>query len=39
MAEELVDRCLPELLFHMEELRALVKKYSQVSLKEPFGDT
>ncbi|KAL7636676.1 UNVERIFIED_CONTAM: hypothetical protein RMT77_012425 [Armadillidium vulgare] len=30
MAEDLVDRQLPELLFHMEELRALVKKYSQV---------
>uniref|UniRef100_A0A2P2IAK1 Membrane-associated protein Hem-like n=1 Tax=Hirondellea gigas TaxID=1518452 RepID=A0A2P2IAK1_9CRUS len=29
-AEDLVDRHLPELLFHMEELRALVKKYSQV---------
>ncbi|XP_076048024.1 nck associated protein 1 Hem isoform X3 [Oratosquilla oratoria] len=29
-AEDLVDRQLPELLFHMEELRALVKKYSQV---------
>lgn len=28
--DELVDRHLPELLFHMEELRALVKKYSQV---------
>ena len=30
MAEDLVDRQLPELLFHMEEIRALVKKYSQV---------
>lgn len=29
-AEDLVDRQLPELLFHMEELRALVRKYSQV---------
>ncbi|KAF2345445.1 Nck-associated protein 1 [Trinorchestia longiramus] len=29
-SEDLVDRHLPELLFHMEELRALVKKYSQV---------
>lgn len=29
-AEDLVDRHMPELLFHMEELRALVKKYSQV---------
>ncbi|XP_014204740.1 membrane-associated protein Hem [Copidosoma floridanum] len=28
--EDLVDRQLPELLFHCEELRALVKKYSQV---------
>ncbi len=28
--EDLVDRYLPELLFHMEELRALVRKYSQV---------
>ncbi|XP_018027145.1 membrane-associated protein Hem isoform X4 [Hyalella azteca] len=28
--EDLVDRHLPELLFHMEELRALVKKYCQV---------
>ncbi|XP_058791431.1 membrane-associated protein Hem isoform X2 [Phymastichus coffea] len=28
--EELVDRQLPELLFHCEELRALVRKYSQV---------
>lgn len=28
--EELVDRQLPELLFHMEELRALVRKYNQV---------
>ncbi|CAL4093232.1 unnamed protein product, partial [Meganyctiphanes norvegica] len=28
--DDLVDRQLPELLFHMEELRALVKKYSQV---------
>lgn len=28
--EDLVDRQLPELLFHMEELRALVRKYSQV---------
>lgn len=26
----MVDRQLPELLFHMEELRALVRKYSQV---------
>ncbi|GFV82976.1 membrane-associated protein Hem [Trichonephila clavipes] len=29
-AEDLVDRQLPELLFHMEELRALVRKYNQV---------
>ncbi|XP_068207271.1 membrane-associated protein Hem isoform X2 [Palaemon carinicauda] len=29
-ADDLVDRQLPELLFHMEEIRALVKKYSQV---------
>ncbi|CAL8120463.1 unnamed protein product [Orchesella dallaii] len=29
-AEDLTDRQLPELLFHMEELRALVRKYSQV---------
>ncbi|KAL5291184.1 NCKAP1 family protein [Megaselia abdita] len=29
-ADDLVDRQLPELLFHMEELRALVRKYSQV---------
>uniref|UniRef100_A0A0A9YNG5 Membrane-associated protein Hem n=5 Tax=Lygus hesperus TaxID=30085 RepID=A0A0A9YNG5_LYGHE len=29
-AEDLVDRQLPELLFHMEELRILVRKYSQV---------
>ena len=28
--EDLVDRQLPELLFHCEELRALVRKYSQV---------
>lgn len=28
--EDLVDRQLPELLFHMEEIRALVRKYSQV---------
>uniref|UniRef100_A0A0V0G7U7 Putative membrane-associated hematopoietic protein n=1 Tax=Triatoma dimidiata TaxID=72491 RepID=A0A0V0G7U7_TRIDM len=28
--EDLVDRQLPELLFHMEELRILVRKYSQV---------
>lgn len=26
-AEDLVDRHLPELLFYMEELRALVRKY------------
>ncbi|XP_039297547.1 membrane-associated protein Hem isoform X2 [Nilaparvata lugens] len=30
IAEDLVDRQLPELLFHMEELRVLVRKYSQV---------
>ena len=30
ITEDLVDRYLPELLFHMEELRALVRKYSQV---------
>lgn len=29
-SEDLVDRQLPELLFHMEELRGLVRKYSQV---------
>lgn len=29
-AEDLVDRQLPELLFHIEELRFLVRKYSQV---------
>ncbi|KFM78035.1 Nck-associated protein 1, partial [Stegodyphus mimosarum] len=29
-AEDLVDRQLPELLFHMEELRALIRKYNQV---------
>lgn len=29
-SEDLVDRQLPELLFHMEELRALVRKYNQV---------
>lgn len=29
-SEELVDRLLPELLFYMEEIRALVRKYSQV---------
>ena len=28
--EDLVDRYLPELLFHMEELRSLIRKYSQV---------
>ncbi len=28
--EDLVDRYLPELLFYMEEVRALVRKYSQV---------
>lgn len=26
-SEELVDRLLPELLFYMEEIRALVRKY------------
>ncbi len=26
-AEDLVDRHLPELLFYMEEIRALVRKY------------
>lgn len=30
VTEDLTDRQLPELLFHMEELRALVRKYSQV---------
>ncbi|KAK2722427.1 membrane-associated protein Hem-like [Artemia franciscana] len=30
LVEDLVDRQLPELLFHMEELRALVRKYNQV---------
>jgi NCK-associated protein 1 len=29
-SDDLVDRQLPELLFHMEELRALVRKYNQV---------
>lgn len=28
--EDLVDRQLPELLFHIEELRSLVRKYGQV---------
>lgn len=28
--DELVDRQIPELMFHVEELRALVKKYNQV---------
>ncbi len=28
--EDLVDRYLPELLFYMEEIRALVRKYAQV---------
>lgn len=28
--EDLLDRQLPELLFHMEELRGLLRKYSQV---------
>ena len=28
--EDLVDRYLPELLFYMEEIRALIRKYSQV---------
>lgn len=28
--EDLVDRYLPELLFYMEEIRGLVRKYSQV---------
>ncbi|CAG0916090.1 unnamed protein product [Notodromas monacha] len=28
--DDLVDRQLPELLFHIEELRALVRKYSQI---------
>jgi NCK-associated protein 1 len=32
LQEDLVDRYLPELLFHMEELRALVRKYSQEKL-------
>ena len=26
----LIDRCLPELMFYMEEIRALIRKYSQV---------
>lgn len=30
ITEDLVDRYLPELLFHMEELRSLIRKYSQV---------
>src|SRR5699024_3231526 len=29
-AEDLIDRQLPELLFYIEELRGLVRKYSQV---------
>lgn len=29
-AEELVDRQVPELMFHLEELRSLVRKYNQV---------
>lgn len=29
-AEDLIDRQLPELLFHIEELRTLVRKYNQV---------
>lgn len=29
-SDDLVDRHLPELLFHMEDLRVLVRKYSQV---------
>ncbi|XP_077986054.1 nck-associated protein 1-like [Glandiceps talaboti] len=29
-AEDFEDRQIPELLFHMEELRALVRKYNQV---------
>lgn len=28
--EDLIDRQLPELLFHMEDLRVLIRKYSQV---------
>lgn len=28
--EELIDRQLPELLFHMEELRGLIRRYNQV---------
>ena len=28
--EDLADRYLPEMLFYMEELRGLVRKYSQV---------
>ncbi|XP_076355229.1 nck associated protein 1 Hem isoform X2 [Tachypleus tridentatus] len=28
--EDLLDRQLPELLFHIEELRALIRKYNQV---------
>ena len=28
--EDLVDRYLPELIFYMEEIRALIRKYSQV---------
>ncbi|ENN72215.1 hypothetical protein HUJ04_009989 [Dendroctonus ponderosae] len=30
LTEDLVDRHLPELLFHIEDLRVLVRKYSQV---------
>lgn len=29
-SEDLTDRQLPELLFHMEELRALIRKYYQI---------
>ena len=28
--EDLVDRYLPEMLFYMEEIRGLIRKYSQV---------
>jgi NCK-associated protein 1 len=30
VGDDLVDRYLPELIFYMEEIRALVRKYSQV---------
>lgn len=35
-AEDLVDRHLPELLFYMEELRALVRKYRYIDTRPLF---